>query len=181
MSGSSLGVLSSEVRIARQVQDDRKVTKNSHSYSHGMQKKTNSERTIRQTLKHMGSSRRPHKVLRPVCKEHETGATICTGSLKLHNGRLEKRCLMSLNFCFDILMVGSDFGVINMKASSLVLTVQGGVGGVMVWGILSWHTLGLLVPVEYEMYCVLLLIECYARNISCVTVAQLVVLGITEA
>ncbi len=50
--------------------------------------------------------------------------------------------LMSLDFCCDIQMVGSESG--NMKA-----TVQTG-GGVMVWGIFSWHTLDPLVPVEHR-------------------------------
>ena len=29
--------------------------------------------------------------------------------------------------------------------------VQAGVGGVMVWGIFSWHTLGPLVPTEHRL------------------------------
>ncbi len=38
----------------------------------------------------------------------------------------------------------------SMDPSSLVSTVQaGGGGGVMVWGIFSWHTLGRLVPTEH--------------------------------
>ncbi len=41
-------------------------------------------------------------------------------------------------------MVGSE--------SCLVSTVQaGGGGGVMVWGIFSWHTLGSLVPIEHRL------------------------------
>ncbi len=35
-----------------------------------------------------------------------------------------------------------------MDPSCLVSTVQAGAGGVMVWGIFSWHTLGPLGPVE---------------------------------
>ncbi len=35
-----------------------------------------------------------------------------------------------------------------MDPSSLVSTVQAG-GGVMVWGIFSWHTLGPLVPIKH--------------------------------
>jgi len=34
----------------------------------------------------------------------------------------------------------------NMDPSSLVTTVQAGGGGVMVWGMFSWHTLGPFVP-----------------------------------
>ncbi len=36
-----------------------------------------------------------------------------------------------------------------MDPSCLVSTDQAGAGGVMVWGIYSWHTLGPLVPIEY--------------------------------
>jgi len=58
---------------------------------------------------------------------------------------------MSLDFCCDIRTVGSEFGVNNMRAdaSCLVSTVQA--GGVMVWGIFSWHTLGPLVPMEHSL------------------------------
>ncbi len=38
-----------------------------------------------------------------------------------------------------------------MDPSCLVSTVQAGAGGVMVWGIFSWHTLGLLVPIEHSL------------------------------
>ncbi len=50
-------------------------------------------------------------------------------------------------------MVGSEFGVKNMKAWIILLfsTVQAGGGGVMVWGIFSWHTLGPLVPIEHRL------------------------------
>uniref|UniRef100_A0A8C2K6R9 Uncharacterized protein n=1 Tax=Cyprinus carpio TaxID=7962 RepID=A0A8C2K6R9_CYPCA len=36
-----------------------------------------------------------------------------------------------------------------MDPSSLIPTVQAGAGGVMVWWVISCHTLGLLVPVEH--------------------------------
>ncbi len=36
-----------------------------------------------------------------------------------------------------------------MVSSCLVSTVQAGGGGVMVWGIFSWHTLDPLVPIEH--------------------------------
>ncbi len=38
-----------------------------------------------------------------------------------------------------------------MDSSRLVSTVQAGGGGVMVWGIFYWHTLGPLVPIEYNL------------------------------
>ncbi len=37
----------------------------------------------------------------------------------------------------------------SMDPSCLVSTVQAGAGGVMVWGIFSWHTLGPLVPIDH--------------------------------
>ncbi len=58
---------------------------------------------------------------------------------------------MSLDFCCNIQMVGSEFGVKNMKAC-LVSTVQAPGGGVMVWGIFSWQTLGPFVPIENHLY-----------------------------
>ncbi len=39
----------------------------------------------------------------------------------------------------------------SMDPSCLVSTVQAGGGGVMVWGIFSWHTLGPLVPIELRL------------------------------
>ncbi len=38
-----------------------------------------------------------------------------------------------------------------MDPSCLVSMVQAGGGGVMVWGIFSWHTLGPLVPIEHRL------------------------------
>ncbi len=38
-----------------------------------------------------------------------------------------------------------------MDPSCLVSTVQAGGGGVMVWGIYSWHTLDPLVPIEHRL------------------------------
>ncbi len=60
---------------------------------------------------------------------------------------------MSLDFCCDIQMVGSEFSVKNMKTypSCFVSTVQAGGDGVMVWGIFSWHTLCPLVPIEHRL------------------------------
>ncbi len=56
--------------------------------------------------------------------------------------------LMSLDFCCNIQMEGTEFGVKNMKA--WISTVQAG-GGAMVWGIFSWHTLGPLEPIEHHL------------------------------
>ncbi len=38
-----------------------------------------------------------------------------------------------------------------MDPSCLVSAVQAAAGGVMVWGIFSWHTLGPLVPTEHRL------------------------------
>ncbi len=38
-----------------------------------------------------------------------------------------------------------------MDPSCLVSMVQAGGGGVMMWGIFSWHTLGPLVPIEHRL------------------------------
>ncbi len=40
----------------------------------------------------------------------------------------------------------------SMDPSCLVSTIQAAGGGVMVWGIFSWHTLGPLVPIEHRLY-----------------------------
>ncbi len=58
---------------------------------------------------------------------------------------------MSLDFCCDIQMLGSEFGVKNMDPSCLVSTIQAGGGGVIVWGMFSWHTLGPLAPIEHSI------------------------------
>jgi len=38
-----------------------------------------------------------------------------------------------------------------MDPSCLVTTVQAGSGGVMVWGMFSWHTFGPLVPIGHRL------------------------------
>ncbi len=59
---------------------------------------------------------------------------------------------MSLDICCDIQMIESEFGVKKASClSCLVSTVQAGGGGVMVWGIFSWHTLGLFVPIKHRL------------------------------
>ncbi len=50
---------------------------------------------------------------------------------------------MSLDFCCDIQMVGS-----KLRKEHESMDPALAVGGVMVWGIFSWHTLGPLVPIE---------------------------------
>ncbi len=61
---------------------------------------------------------------------------------------------MSLDFCCNIQLVGSEFGVKNIKAwihPALSQRFRLVVVGVMVWGIFSWHTLGPLVPIEHRL------------------------------
>jgi len=38
-----------------------------------------------------------------------------------------------------------------MDPSCLVTTVKAGGGGVMAWGMFSWHTFGPLVPIGYRL------------------------------
>ncbi len=59
---------------------------------------------------------------------------------------------MSLDFCCDIQMVGSEFWLKeheSLNPSCLVSTVQAA-GGVMVCGIFFWHTLGTLVLIGHS-------------------------------
>ncbi len=105
--------------------------------------KSISECTARWTLKQMGySSRRTHLVPLLSAKNRK---------LRMQFSRAHQNWttedLKSLNFCCGIQMVGSEFGVNNMLRKSMV---QAGGVGLMVWGIFSWHTLGLLVPTETQ-------------------------------
>ncbi len=133
-------------RMGRLVTDDRKatVTQITTRYNQDMQN-TISEHTTRRTLKQMGySSRRPHRVPLLSAKNRKQ-ATIHTGAPKLDNRRLEKRCLV-----WWVLISAATFRCRvriwhkvdeSMDPSCLVSTVQAGGGGVMVWGIFSWHAL----------------------------------------
>ncbi len=57
---------------------------------------------------------------------------------------------MSLDFCCNIQMVGSEFGVKNMKAWIHPALSQW-FRLVVVWGIFSWHILGPLGPIEHHL------------------------------
>ncbi len=58
---------------------------------------------------------------------------------------------MSLDFCCDIQIEGSEFGVKNMKAWIHPALSQRFRLVVVVWGIFSWHTLGPLGPIEHRL------------------------------
>ncbi len=101
--------------MGRLVSDDRKatVTQITTRYNPGIQN-TISEPTTRRTLKQMGySSRRPHRVPLRSAKNRKRRLT------KIGQYNIGKTLpgLMSLDFCCDIQMVGSEFGVKNMKGS----------------------------------------------------------------
>ncbi len=141
-------------RMGRLVRDDRKttVTQITTCYNQVMQN-TISERTTRQTLKQMGySSRRPHWVPFLSAKNRTQRLQFSqahqhwtTEDWKNVAWSDESRFLLRL----------SDGAVRSWRKehestdpSCLVSTVQAG-GGVMVWGIFSWRTLGPLVPTEH--------------------------------
>ncbi len=103
-------LMSGQRRMGRLVRDDRKatVTQITTRYNQGMQN-TISEHTTRRTLKQMGySSRRPHRVPLLSAKNRKRRLQFAQGDYMPG--------LMSLDFCCDIQMVGSEFGVKNMKA-----------------------------------------------------------------
>ncbi len=143
--------------MGRPVRDDRKatVTQITTRYNQGMQN-TISERTTRQTLKQMGySSRRPHWVLLLSAKnrtrrlkftqtpqnwtiEDWNNVAWSDESRFLHRhsyGRVRIRCKEHES----------------MDPSCLVSTIQATGGGVIVWGIYSWHTLYPLVQFEHRL------------------------------
>ncbi len=106
-------------RMGRLVRDDRKatVTQITTRYNQGMQN-TISEHTTHRTLKQMGySSRRPHRVPLLSTKDRKRRLQFAPAH---QNWTIEDwkalPGLMSLDFCCDILMVGSELGVKNIKA-----------------------------------------------------------------
>ncbi len=106
-------------RMDRLVRDDRKttVTQITTRYNQDMQN-TISEHTTRRTLKQMhSSSRRPHRV--PLLSDKNSTRRIQLPQTH-QNWTIEDwktlPGLMSLNFCCDIQMVGSVFGIKNKKA-----------------------------------------------------------------
>ncbi len=142
-------------RMGRLVRDDRKatVTQITTRYNQGMQN-TISERTTRRTLKQMGySSRRPHQV--PLLSDKNRKRRLQFAQAHW-NWTIEDWKNVAWSDEFRFLLRHSDGRVRiwrkeheSMYPSCLVSTVQAGGGGVVVWGIFSWHTLGSLVPIEH--------------------------------
>ncbi len=113
----------------RLVRDDRKatVTQITTRYNQGMQN-TISEHTTRQTLKQMGySSRRPHRVplLSAKNRKQRLQFTQDYQNWTIEDWKHVAWGLMSLDFCCDIQMVGSEFGVKNMKTWIILPCLNG--------------------------------------------------------
>ncbi len=142
-------------RMDRLVRDDRKttVTQITTRYNQGMQN-TISEHTTCRTLKQMSySSRRPHRVPLRSAKNRKQRLQFTQTH---QNWTIEDWKNVAWSDESRFLLQHSDGRVRiwrkeheSMDPSCLVLTVQAG-GGVMVWGIFSWHTLGSLVPNDYH-------------------------------
>ncbi len=144
--------------MVRLVRDYRKatVTQITPHYNQGMQNAI-SERTTCRTLKQMGySSRRPQQVPLLSAKNRKRRLQFAQAH---QNWTTEdwKNVVWSDESRF--LLRHSDGRVRiwrreheSMDPSCLVSTVQAGYGGgVMVWGIFSWLTLGRLVPIEHRL------------------------------
>ncbi len=144
-------------RMDRLVRDDRKatVTQINTRYNQDMQN-TISEHTTHRTLKQMdSSSRRPHRVPLLSAKNRTRRLQFTQAQ---QNWTIEdcKKVAWSDESWF---MLRHSDGAIriwrkeheSMDPSCLVSMVQAGGGGVMVWGIFSWHSLGPLVPIEHRL------------------------------
>ncbi len=143
-------------RTGRLVRDDRKatVTQITTRYNQGMQNII-SERTTHRNITQMGYSRRPHRVPLLSAKNRKRRLQF-TQAHQMWTVEDWKNVAWSDESRF--LLQHSDGRVRiwrkeheSMDPSCLVSTVQAGAGGVMVWGIFSWHTLGLLVPIEHRL------------------------------
>ncbi len=143
-------------RLDRLVRDDRKttVTQITIRYNQVMQN-TISEHTTHQTLKQTGySSRRPHRVPLLSAKNRTRRLQFAQNH---QNWTIEDWKTVAWSDETWFLLQHSDCMVRiwrkeheSMDPSCLVSTVQAG-GGVIVWGIFSWHTLGILVPIEHRL------------------------------
>ncbi len=117
---------------------------------------TISEHTTRRTLKQMDySSRRPHRVPLLTAKNRKRRLQF---TQDLQNWTIEDCKNVAWSDRSRFLLQHSDGRVRiwckeheSMDPSCLVSTVQVGGGGIMVWGIFSWHTLGPLVSTEHRL------------------------------
>ncbi len=142
-------------RMGRLVRDDRKatVTKITTRYNQGMLNII-SERTTRRILKQMGySSRRPHRVPLLSAKNRKRRLQFSQAN---QNWTIEdwKNVAWSDESRFLLRLSDSRVRICHKKQESmdpscLISTVKA--GGVMVWAIFSWHTLGPLVPIEHRL------------------------------
>ncbi len=143
------------MKMGRLVRDDRKttVTQTITRYNQGMQN-TISEHTTRRTLKQMGySSRRPHRV--PLLSDKNRKWRLQFAQAH-QNWTIEDCKNVAWSDESRFLLRHSDGSIRiwhkeheSMDPSCLVSTAQAAGGGVMVWGIFYWHTLGPLVPIEH--------------------------------
>ncbi len=143
-------------RMGRLVRDDRKasVTQITTRYNQAMQN-TISEHTTHRTLKQMSySSRRPHRVPLLSAKNRTRRIQFTQNN---QNWTIEDCKNVAWSDESWFLLRHSDDRIRichkeheSMDPSCLVSMVQAG-DGVMVWGIFSWHTLGLLVPIEHRL------------------------------
>ncbi len=141
-------------RMGRLVRDDRKttVTQITTRYNQNVQN-TISECTTRQTLKQMDyNSRRPQRVPLLSAKNRKRMLQFAQAHQKW---TIEDWKNVAWSDESWFLLRHSDGRVRiwrkeheSMDPSCLVSMVQTG-GGVMVWGVISWHILGPLVPIEH--------------------------------
>ncbi len=138
--------------MGRLVRDDRKEKVSQiTTYNQGMQN-TISECTAHRTLKQMSyGSRRPHRVPLLSAKNRKRRLQFAQPH---QNWTTEDWKNIAWSDKSRFLLRHSDGRVRiwrkeheSMDPSCLVSTVQAAGGGVMVWGIFSWHTLGPLVPI----------------------------------
>ncbi len=144
--------------MGRLIRDDRKatVTQITIRYNQGLQN-TISEHTTFRTLKQMGfSSRRPHRM--PLLSDKNRKRRLQFAQAH-QNWTIEDCKNVAWSDESRFLLRHSDGRDRiwckeheSMDPSCLVSTVQAGGGGVMVWGIFSWHTLMYhLVPIEHRL------------------------------
>ncbi len=141
-------------RMGRLVIYDRKATgtQTTTRYNQGMQNSI-SERTTHRTVMQMGySSRRPHWV--PLLNRNRKRRLQFTPAHQ--NWTIEDWKNVAWSDESQFLLQHSDGRVRiwrkeneSMDPSCLVSTVQA--GGILVWGIFSWHILGPLVPIEHSL------------------------------